>query len=84
MSDDVLPEFQRHRVEEITKKLANRGHFGQFVDLQSGGDFLAAVEVDSNSLVLRDEVHKAEKDMDEAGDFPAKRRKLAPTCPTRS
>lgn len=52
MSDEVLLEFQRKRVEEITNQLAKRGHFGEVVNLKNGEDFLAAVESEANSLVL--------------------------------
>lgn len=52
MSDEVLQEFQRKRVEEITNKLAKRGHFGELLDLHSGDQFLTAVESEPNSLVL--------------------------------
>lgn len=48
----VFQEFQRKRVEEITNKLAKRGHFGELVNLKTGDDFLAAVEGEINSLVL--------------------------------
>lgn len=52
MSDEVLQEFQRKRVEEITNKLAKRGHFGELKDLRTGDEFLSAVEGEPNSLVL--------------------------------
>lgn len=52
MSDDVLLEFQRQRVQEITSKLAKRNHFGALLELRSGDDFLEAVEGEQQSTVL--------------------------------
>ena len=52
MSDDVLLEFQRQRVAEITNQLAKRGHFGELLHLKNGDEFLTAVESEPNSLVL--------------------------------
>lgn len=52
MSEEVLQEFQRKRLAEITSKLGKPGHFGQLLDLKDGDQFLQAVEDQSNSLVL--------------------------------
>lgn len=52
MSDDVLLEFQRQRVAEITKSAGKRGHFGELLHLKNGDEFLTAVESEPNSLVL--------------------------------
>lgn len=52
MSDDILLEFQKKRVQEITQQLAKRNHFGALIHLHNGQEFLDEIEKEKNSTVV--------------------------------